>query len=453
MNGIRLSHRLSLWMLVACVVGVGICFTKIVLPLLIPLFLALAAALLFMPVYARMVGLCRGHRRIAALLATLSIVLLVILPIAAVLFLAGQQLSGLAGQLMADADSYQGRLRRQLLELRQTLTDEEYSQWRQGILEGQPPESIVRDPQNARAGAAIVALSRTYSSVDLAKELTTVTVADVFQPENSAWIEDIKARCAPYVESETLQRLTRSASTAVGRTLSGVYERTTGFISNAVAAIIMFAVMAVAVYYFLADGPTLAETAKSLVPLGEFEEEFLFRRFDELCRGVILGTIASAVVQGALMGIGLAVTGSEFVWLLASVTVVFSMIPFLGAAGVYIPVAAILLTQGKVGSAVFLLLYGIAIVSTSDNLVRIHVLNGRARLHPLVGLISMLGGLEVLGLWGIFVGPIVAGLFYSLLRLLRTRLDQFDAQQRAPPEKNGAQPPGVTGTGIVLVTE
>jgi predicted PurR-regulated permease PerM len=116
-------------------------------------------------------------------------------------------------------------------------------------------------------------------------------------------------------------------------------------------------------------------------------------------------------------------------------------------------VAAILLMRGDVGWAVFLLVYGIAIVSTSDNLVRIHVLNGRARLHPLVGLISMLGGLEVLGLWGIFVGPIVAGLFYSLLRLLRTRLDQFEAQQPPPPTTNGAQPPAVTETGIVLVSD
>jgi predicted PurR-regulated permease PerM len=84
--------------------------------------------------------------------------------------------------------------------------------------------------------------------------------------------------------------------------------------------------------------------------------------------------------------------------------------------------------------------------------VRIHVLNGRAQLHPLMGLISMLGGLQVLGLWGLFVGPIIAGLFYSLLRLLRTRLDRFERQQ-PPPGGNGVQPAAVTETGILLAAE
>lgn len=452
MSELRLSHRLSFWMLVACVVLAGVSFVRILLPYLLPVFLALAAALLFYPVYARLVKLCRGRRRIAALLATVCIVLLVMLPITVGLFLAGQQLVGLANQLTAQAESAEGRLQRELQELRRTLTDEEYSRWRQGVLDGQPPASILRNPQDPRAAPAIERLSRSSSPAELAHELTTVTLTDVFQPENSAWIENLKSRLAPLVETETLQRLARSASSAIGRTLSGVYDRTTRFISSAVAAIIGFAVMAVAVYYFLAEGPALAETTKSLVPLGEFEEEFLFRRFDELCRGVILGTIASAVVQGVLMGIGLALTGSEFVWLLSGLTMLFSMIPFVGAAGVYVPVSAFLLMQGRVGAAVFLLAYGIAIVSTSDNLVRIHVLNGRARLHPLVGLISMLGGLEVLGLWGLFVGPIVAGLFYSLLRLLRTRLDQFESRQPSPTG-NGMQPAAVTETGLVLAKE
>jgi predicted PurR-regulated permease PerM len=64
----------------------------------------------------------------------------------------------------------------------------------------------------------------------------------------------------------------------------------------------------------------------------------------------------------------------------------------------------------------------------------------------------MLGGLEVLGLWGLFVGPIVAGLFYSLLRLLRARLDQFESRQ-PPPVANGAPTVALTETGIVLAKD
>ncbi len=149
------------------------------------------------------------------------------------------------------------------------------------------------------------------------------------------------------------------------------------------------------------------------------------------------------------MGIGLALTRTEFVWLLSIVTMVFSMVPFLGAAGVYIPVAAVMLVQGRTTAAIFLLVYGAIVVSVSDNLVRAHVLHGRASLHPLVGLVSMLGGLEAIGLWGLFVGPIVAGIFYSLLRLLRSRMEQEPRDTSAPPV-NGEEARQIAETGLIL---
>lgn len=423
MADIPTKQRLSLWALIAAVVVAGLCLARIVLPYILPVLLGLAAALLFRPAYLWMVGFCRGRRRIAAFVTTTGLVLLVIGPITVVLLLGGQQLLSVANRLSAGSDSREGQLHRQVQELRAVLTDEEYSHWRQGVLAGQPPDTALPPSEDTRATTLMASISRTYSSHDLVHELTNVTVTDLLEPEKSVWIEDLKARIAPSIDSATLQRLIGSASSAIGRTLSGVYERTTALVSNMVEAVIAFAVMVVAVYYFFAEGPELATAAQKLTPLGAFEEAFLLRRFDELCRGVILGTIASAVVQGVLMGIGLALTGSKFVWLLASVTVLCSMIPFLGAAGVYVPTAAWQLLQGNVWTAAFLLVYGVAVVSTSDNLVRIHVLNGKAHLHPLVGLVSVLGGLQVLGLWGIFAGPILAGLFYSLLPLLRSRLE------------------------------
>ena len=169
-------------------------------------------------------------------------------------------------------------------------------------------------------------------------------------------------------------------------------------------------------YYFFSDGPQIVQTLRSVSPLEEHDEEVVFEQFASVCRGVIIGSLLCALVQAVLMGIGLAIVGISGVWLLSGLTFLFSMVPFIGAGGIWGPVSIWLLAVGQYQSGIFLGLYGACIVSTSDNLVRAYVLKGSSNMHPLVGLISVIGAIQLVGLWGVFLGPIAAALFYSLLR-------------------------------------
>ncbi|WP_442484124.1 AI-2E family transporter [Aeoliella sp. SH292] len=219
-------------------------------------------------------------------------------------------------------------------------------------------------------------------------------------------------------------------SSGVQSSISNIVERTGEFISNAFRVVVGLAITAIAVYYFLAEGSTILRSVRSISPFAAEDEWVLFERFAVISRGVVVGMFVCAFVQAGLLGIGMAIAGVDRLWMLMGLTFLLSMIPFVGAAGVYLPVAVGLMWEGNVTAGILLAIYGMTIVSTSDNLIRALVLHGSAKMHPLLALISALGALQVVGLWGIFLGPVVAAFFYSLLRILRDRLQ---GQTQPPP--------------------
>lgn len=204
-------------------------------------------------------------------------------------------------------------------------------------------------------------------------------------------------------------------------TLSTV-QRTGEFLTRVVEVVVGVAVLSLSLYYFLAEGDDILKSLKAISPFAREDEWLLFRQFATISRGVVVGIFLCAFAQAALLGVGLYLAGVERVWLLVGITFLLSMIPFVGAAGVWTPTAAWLLWNGEITAGIVLALYGLLVVSTSDNLIRAYVLHESAKMHPLLALISALGALQVVGLWGIFLGPIVAAFFFSMLQILHKRL-------------------------------
>ena len=236
------------------------------------------------------------------------------------------------------------------------------------------------------------------------------------------WVGWIVERSAQLPDDQQ-QVIRNVASKAADGVSKGIYDKTQGFLADTVSFVIGLVVMALALYYFLADGPALLSEIKELSPLDDDDEDVLFEQFGKVCRGVVLGTVVSAVVQGVLAGLGFMVVGIEWLWLASALTIFFSFIPFLGAAAVWIMVTIGLLLEHRYGSAAFIAIYGTIIISGSDNVIKAYIIGGEAKLHPLVVLITVLGALNLIGLWGIFVGPMIAAFFYALLNILRNRLN------------------------------
>jgi predicted PurR-regulated permease PerM len=172
----------------------------------------------------------------------------------------------------------------------------------------------------------------------------------------------------------------------------------------------------------------MLEAIIRISPLEEQHVRELAAEFDRACRAIVSATLLSAIVQGLLAGIGFYVCGlRSSVALLTLLTMVLALVPFTGAAAVWIPVSLYLFfVQGSTVAAVGLALYGALVVSTSDNVIKPIVLHGQSKLHPLLALLSVLGGIQALGPIGIVVGPMVVVFLQTLLKIIHRELMSMD---------------------------
>jgi predicted PurR-regulated permease PerM len=202
------------------------------------------------------------------------------------------------------------------------------------------------------------------------------------------------------------------------------------------SVIIGLVIMVLALYYFLADGPSMIRTAMDLSPLDSHYEQELLQRFGQVSRAVVVATLLSAVVQGSLAGIGyyFALPSGSPIFLLTAATMVAAMIPFVGAAFVWVIVCVWVYVYGDPAAAesggnwlpaLLLAVYSTVVVSGIDNVIKPLVLQGQSNLHPLLALLSILGGVQVLGPVGILVGPMVVSFLQALLSMLQRELDSF----------------------------
>jgi predicted PurR-regulated permease PerM len=226
------------------------------------------------------------------------------------------------------------------------------------------------------------------------------------------------------MNDETAKQVVASAQNFLGNfVLTGV--------KSAIGIVVGLLVTVIALYYFLADGPGMVRGLMLLSPLDERYERELLERFAQVSRAVVVATLLSAFVQGALAGIGyyFALPAEAPISLLTALTIVTAMIPFFGAAAVWIFVCLWVYAHGEPMTAIVLAAYCTVIVSGIDNIIKPLVLHGQSNLHPLLALLSILGGVTVLGPVGILVGPMLVSFLQALLNMLRKELESFGSAE------------------------
>jgi predicted PurR-regulated permease PerM len=171
-------------------------------------------------------------------------------------------------------------------------------------------------------------------------------------------------------------------------------------------------------YYALLEGPRVARRIERIAPLEPRHTRALIIEAREVGRTAFIGTIATAIVQGMLAGIGYAVLGVPQPVTWAVVTALASFLPVIGTAIVWVPVSAYLVMDGHPVRAVLMAIYGVVIVtSLADYVIRPRIVGSRGHGHPLLTHIALLGGIEVVGLAGLIVAPIVMSVFVAAFRL------------------------------------
>ncbi|MBU1027047.1 MAG: AI-2E family transporter [Candidatus Margulisbacteria bacterium] len=177
------------------------------------------------------------------------------------------------------------------------------------------------------------------------------------------------------------------------------------------------------VYFVLRGGGNINKFIQEFFPLPGGRYKQIFKRFDELSRGMVMGQIVVGLIQGVLAWIAFVILGVPSPVLWAFLTGIISIIPLLGAALVWFPIAVYLFSSGYIiGTAwkgIALLLYGILVISTVDNFLKPKIIGERAKIHPLVILFGILGGIQLMGLPGILMGPLILTLFDVVMEIFR----------------------------------
>ncbi len=260
---------------------------------------------------------------------------------------------------------------------------------------------------------ADAALERVQSlqSIDLgAGDLSPMALAERFGIR--PWIEWV-ARVSPISETQILQHLTR-AIVSLGGMLAHVLQE---LLTNLPGVIFANIVILFTIFTLLIDGPRAIAFVRENSFFGPEETDRIFENVSQLCQSVIVATVVSGAIQSLLIGISLLITGTENVLLIVLVAFMASFFPVVGTAPVTIFLTLQAFLTGNVTHGLIFLVF-IGLVGISDNLVRPYVMKGGAELHPLVGFVAAFAALDSLGFYGLFIGPVAAGLFFTLLPMV-----------------------------------
>lgn len=396
---------ISFVVLLAILLLVAAVFFQVMARFLVPLFLACVLLVVFQPLHARILRYLPGHPRIAALGTTVLILLVVLLPLTWLGWKAYVELYALVKPAVSHATAPE-------------LTPKSTSH-------SPPPSKEATTDASPSDGAATLTGSKPSTpswfheiALDIRDKLAEATTIQIDDAAVIRTVNSIPTLLAPLV-------------------VTGV--------QTAVSILIGLAIMVLGLYYFLADGPEMIRAVMYLSPLDERYEQELLERFGDVSRAVVVATLLSAVVQGALAGLGyyFALPASAPVFLLTALTMATALVPFVGAAAVWICVCGWVYLygervvngqtmQGDPLTAIVLGVYCAIAVSGIDNVIKPLVLHGQSKLHPLLALLSILGGVQVLGPVGIIVGPMVVSFLQALLHMMRRELDVFGGFQDSP---------------------
>jgi predicted PurR-regulated permease PerM len=177
--------------------------------------------------------------------------------------------------------------------------------------------------------------------------------------------------------------------------------------------------VAVALFFFFRDGARYAKLLVELLPLEDRYRDVAVATFSKTVTAVVRGMFITAFLQGVLAATGFAIAGVPVPVLLGILTAITSMIPFLGATSVWLPASIWLLSDGQTFWGIGLALYGALIVSTVDNVLKPLIIGETTKIPVFLLFFTILGGLKVYGVLGIFLGPIVLSMGMAFLTIYR----------------------------------
>jgi predicted PurR-regulated permease PerM len=249
---------------------------------------------------------------------------------------------------------------------------------------------------------------RTYNSL----QSQEIDLGKILRDVQAAIPANLQAFAERYGATDMSQLQQRLSSILTGG-LQLIAQQAVSIGQRAFNFALALGVMLYLTFFLLRDGRHLTRHIGEIVPLRAEQRRALFDKFTTVIRATVKGSIVVAIVQGILGGLIFAILDIRGALLWGVVMGLLSLIPAVGTGLVWVPVAIYLLVTGSIWEGLVLLGTGIFIISMVDNVLRPILVGQDTQMPDYVVLVSTLGGLSVLGINGLIVGPVIAAMFIS----------------------------------------
>lgn len=244
---------------------------------------------------------------------------------------------------------------------------------------------------------------------DIPGALRSADVTGAAQKVN-AWLDAKLGRHVPLSENLAIY-LTRVREAAL--------RATPGILGAVGSTALGLFVVLYTMYYVLTDGRHIWHNFVLLLPLEDEVKPLLTMNLAQTLSGVLYGQFITATVQAVLAAIGYWIFHVPHVLFWSFLTLIFAMIPIAGTAVIWVPLSISRLAVGDKFGGIGLLIYGAVLVMNVDNVIKPRLIAGRAQLHPLAALLGVVGGIQLFGVIGFVLGPVLLGLVVAMLRFHR----------------------------------
>lgn len=239
---------------------------------------------------------------------------------------------------------------------------------------------------------------------DIQDSIGDVTLID-FGPFEG-WVEDVTGQ-----EIDITEILSEAVEGLGDFAFGGFSQAIDLIIGLSIGLLVLFFLL----YYLVKDGEKFIAWMKNITPVDNEIQENLYRKTNRATWAVMKGHVFVAVAQGLIAGLGFYAVGIPNYLFWTFIMVILAFIPLIGTFIVWAPAAVYLIIMGNVASGVALAVYGLIVVSMTDNVLRPLVVDKAADIHPAAVLIGVLGGVFLFGAPGLFIGPVIIGVLKSVL--------------------------------------
>jgi len=199
----------------------------------------------------------------------------------------------------------------------------------------------------------------------------------------------------------------------------GIITKANEFISNILSFLVQLFVTFFTMFYFLRDGDKIYKKFEEILPFEEKIKQKIEKRTKEITKGVIYGRIIIGIIQGLVAGIGYYIFGIKQPLLFTVLSIFFSILPFVGAWLVWIPVGINFIFAAGWQIGILHFLYQLIITNQIDNVISPYIVGKTAKINNVVVLIGMIGGIAAFGFVGLVIGPLILEYLFILLEMYK----------------------------------